>query len=75
MRIEEEVIVHRKRTVSVTCDICGDEIKDNLFIDRTVESSVIYPEYCTRLNYDVCTECWGEKIVPLFSTGPRESDF
>lgn len=73
MRHYEERIVpeHTEQRLShVTCDICGDEIKKEMYdaTEMTIEmrTGSSYPEggYGEKIEYDLCDECFKSKLMP-----------
>lgn len=85
MSKEFEVKEHIRKEIVVkktTCDLCeevapeSDGWNKNFEINEVKISFItgsIYPEgsFTTKFEYDVCPDCWDEKIKPLFKTKAR----
>ena len=63
-----------KRLDKTTCDICGEEIKQkNFSADEIIvmrNDGYNYPEggWGVKSFYDICLECWTNKLVPFFDS-------
>jgi len=74
--VPEQVIQEHeeKQFISLTCDLCGKEIKANGIFDMSktsvvIEEGVSYPEgggNCERTEFDVCVKCFKNKVMPWF---------
>lgn len=73
--VPEQIIPEHeeKSFLSLTCDLCGVEIKKDSQFDASKvvvagEEGVSYPEggTCTRTEFDVCVKCFKDEVVTWF---------
>lgn len=62
-------------TVRVLCDCCGQSIDERNSLPRVTIEVAKRESYGgdggETFAYDVCTDCWAQRVVPLFRTGPK----
>ena len=63
---------------ATNCDICGGEIKeperfdvDEITVERRTGTCYPSDNWSEYEEFDVCGDCWEEKVKPLFNWGPR----
>lgn len=71
----------KEPVMKAVCDICGaDAFCSDSWNIRNIGVGIVTGYNspsggCKEtLSYDLCKKCWDEKIVPLFVTGPTESN-
>lgn len=77
MQITETKAVTKAETVvlETLCDCCGEKYRLEMFTYYEILERISYPECGHSNTFDVCQKCWETKVVPLFKTGPRRSDW
>jgi len=78
--VKVKKVMREEKEETLFCDLCGDDLEkqDRVFgrqYDTTVERVMyIYPDASERESYDVCYECWGKHIMPIFKKPPQTMD-